>query len=69
MIRFALLIRLLSPVAYQAMRDSGFIALPGERTLFDYSHVMEVKDGCHQEIIEDISKRISLKRNKCGTIV
>ena len=47
-----------SSVAYATMAKSGFIKLPGVRTLFDYSHAMAVKEGIHHEIIEDVSKAV-----------
>ena len=38
MVRFALNLKYLSETAYKAVRESGMINLPSERTLFDYSH-------------------------------
>ncbi len=38
LIRFALNLKYLSSTAYQAIRESGMIALPSERTLYDYTH-------------------------------
>lgn len=39
------------------------LALPSNRILFDYSHFIEAKEGCQQEIIEDVVKKIK----KCGS--
>ena len=43
-IRWCLYIKSKSSKAYSALRESGFISLPSERTLFDYSHCIE--SGC-----------------------
>jgi hypothetical protein len=56
MIRFALLIKSISDSAYSAMAKSGFIHLPCQKTLYDYSHAMDVYEGCHPDIIEDLAK-------------
>ncbi|KAK3917351.1 Transposable element P transposase [Frankliniella fusca] len=58
LIRFALLIKSNSSSAYRSMRDAGFIQLPGERTLFDYSHVMPRKEGCFKEKFDKISEEV-----------
>lgn len=49
MIRFALNLRYLSSSAYQAL--SNFIALPSQRTLCDYTHVMQVTSGVSHAMI------------------
>ena len=59
MIRFALLIKTISDSAYNAMAQSGFIHLPCQKTLYDYSHAMDVYEGCHPEIIEDVAKIVN----------
>ena len=45
LIRWALNLRMKSSGAYHAMRTAGFITLPSERTLRDYTHVFENKVG------------------------
>lgn len=40
------------------MAKSGFIKLPGARTLFDDTIAMAVKEGIHTEIIEDVTKAV-----------
>ena len=50
MIRFALNLKYLSTSAYNALRN--FIALPSQRTLYDYTHVMQVTSGVSYPIID-----------------
>jgi hypothetical protein len=45
MVKWCLNIKLRSSSAYKAMRDSGFIKLPSERTLRDYTHWTKVSSG------------------------
>ncbi|XP_034246797.1 uncharacterized protein LOC117648399 [Thrips palmi] len=59
MIRFALHLKSISPAAYDAARQSGMIALPCVRTLFDYSSVYKPETGTNAKILEDISKKVS----------
>lgn len=56
MIRFALQLKMLSSTTYTTMAKSGFLRLPSDRTLFDYSHAMATQEGCHTEIIQDVAK-------------
>ena len=41
LIRWCLNLRMISPAAYHAMRSSGFVTLPSERTLRDYSNFFQ----------------------------
>ena len=50
MIRFALNLKYLSTSAYRAL--SSFIALPSQRTLCDYTHVMKVTSGVSYSMIQ-----------------
>ena len=45
MIKWCLNIKLRSSSAYRALRDSGFMKLPSERTLRDYTHWTKVTSG------------------------
>ena len=45
MVKWCLNVKLRSTSAYKAMRDSGFIKLPSERTLRDYTHWTKVSSG------------------------
>lgn len=59
MIRFALHIHLRSPSAYKALRESGVIKLPSERTLRDYSNVFHPSPGFKKETFEDLKHQAS----------
>ena len=51
-IRFALNLKYLSGTAYRAVRQSGMINLPSERTLSDYTHWAAPHSGIQLEFIE-----------------
>ena len=51
-IRFALNLKYLSGTAYRAVRQSGMINLPSERTLSDYTHWATPHSGVQLEFIE-----------------
>ena len=53
-LRFALNLRYVSPAAYRAVRGSGLIRLPSERTLVDYSHWTTPHVGVQCEFIEEL---------------
>ena len=55
-IKWCLNLLLMSGSAYRAMRDSGFVKLPSERTLRDY---FEVKTGFQDEVDEQLIQEIS----------
>ena len=50
MIRWALNLKMLSSSAYHALRTSGFVKLPSERTLRDYTHFFHQKTGFQKEV-------------------
>ena len=47
-------LKLFSFSAYHAMRSSGFITLPSERTLCDYTRWIESNTGCQPEVTEQL---------------
>ena len=57
--RFALNLKYLSTSAYKAMRRSGIINLPSERTLSDYTHWMKPHTGVQLEFIEDFDRMLA----------
>ncbi|KAK3932702.1 Transposable element P transposase [Frankliniella fusca] len=63
MIRVALRLHSYSDGALQFLNDSTIMVLPTPRTLYDYSHFIEPKEGCQEEIIKKVQEKI----NKCGT--
>ena len=52
MIKWCLNLKLLSSAAYHAMRTSGFITLPSERTLRDYTSYIKSVPGYQKEVID-----------------
>jgi hypothetical protein len=59
LIRLALRIKMISSAAYNELSESGFVQLPSERTLYDYSHVIEVQDGVCRPIINEIAEQVN----------
>ncbi len=51
-IRFALNLNYMSTSAYRAVRQSGIINLPSERTISDFSHWASAQSGVQVELIE-----------------
>ena len=59
MVRFALNLKYLSNSAYRAMRESGIIHLPSERTLSNYTHWASPHSGVQLEFIELFKSMVS----------
>ena len=57
-LRFALSVFEASRSAYERMRDSGFLALPTSRTLFDYTHFAAVKEGIDEVVLDSLANRM-----------
>ncbi len=55
-IRFALNLKYLSSTAYRAVRESGIIKLPSERTLTDYTHWTTPHSGVQYEFVEHLKE-------------
>ena len=49
-VKWCLNLKLMSTSAYHALRTSGFIKLPSERTLRDYTHLFVNKPGFQDEV-------------------
>ena len=60
MIRMCLNIKLLSTSAYHALRTSGFVKLPSERTLRDYTHYFKNASGFLDDVDEMLCKEARL---------
>ena len=58
-VRFALNLKYLSSSAYRAMRKSGIIHLPSERTLSDYTHWTAPHSGVSLEFIEEFVRMMN----------
>ena len=59
-IRWCLALKLSSSAAYRTMRDTGFISLPSERTLRDYTHIFQSKTGIQPEVNDQLAKEANL---------
>ena len=60
-VRFALSLYYSSRVAYRTATSSGFLVLPSERTLRDYTHWCSVNNGVQFEYIEQAKTVMSQK--------
>ena len=73
MIRWCLILKLLSTAAYHSLRTSGFIKLPSERTLRDYTSYFKSKPGFQPEVdcmlVEEASLHGSSKWNSYVVIL
>ncbi|KAK3910142.1 DNA transposase [Frankliniella fusca] len=58
MIWLALHLKMLSPSTVDALRDSGVISLPCNKTLFDYSHAIVPENGVSGGILQMIHDRV-----------
>ncbi len=73
-IKWCLNLKLLSTSAYHALRTSGFIKLPSERTLYDYTHYFKTKagfqDDVNSQLVEEIQKmEVNESRKFVGLLV
>lgn len=55
-IKWCLHLKMVSSAAYNAMRTSGFITLPSERTLRDYTHLVKGRTGIQPEVNTQLIK-------------
>ena len=73
MIKWCLYLRYKSSGAYEALRESGCLKLPSQRTLRDYTHVVKAANGFTLDIDEQlvrVSKLLTLKEwQKCVALV
>ena len=60
MIKWCLNLQLLSSSAYQAVKSSGVLVLPSERTLRDYTHYMRSDPGFSQSVDRELIKEAKL---------
>ncbi len=60
MIKWCLNLKLLPTSSYHCLRTSGFIKLPSERTLLDYTHYFKSKTGFQREVDKMLVEEVSL---------
>ena len=56
LIRLAILLHSRSPAAYETLRKTGVLKLPGQSTLRDYTNVIHPKTGFSPEVLEELEK-------------
>ena len=61
MIRWCLNLKMISSAAYHAMRSAGFVTLPSERTLRDYSNFFQSKPGFQHEVNKQLMREAKLE--------
>lgn len=59
-IKWCLHLKMISSAGYHAMRSSGFINLPSERTLRDYTHLIKAATGIQPEVSEQLRKEAKM---------
>lgn len=60
MIHWCLNLKLLSTSAYRALQTSGFVKLPSERTLQDYTHYVKARMGFQEDVEAELVKEVGL---------
>ncbi len=60
MIRWCLSLKLLSSGSYNALRSSGVVVLPSERTLRDYTHFVKAKPGFSPGIDKQLCREANI---------
>ena len=61
-IRFALSLKYASTAAFQQVTKLGFLALPSERTLRDYTHWCTIKTGVQDPFIDQLKHALKKER-------
>ena len=73
-IKWCLNLKLMSSCTYHALRSSGFLKLPSERTLRDYTHYFQNKPGfqdeVNQQLLEEVEKlNLPAERKYVGLLI
>lgn len=61
MIKWCLNLKLISSAAYHAVCTSGFLRLPSERTLRDYTHYFKSQPGFHSQLNQQLQKESDIE--------
>ena len=69
LIKWCLHLKCKSTSAYHALRSSGVLTLPSERTLFDYSHWMHGEVGFHPKVNHQLLEEADLTEEKNEYVV
>ncbi len=73
-IRWCINMKLLSSAGYHATRTAGFIKLPSERTLHDYTHYFKLTAGYQKEVLKQLQEesqvdKLPCNKQFCGIII
>ena len=60
-IRWCLNLKMISSAAYHAMRSAGFVTLPSERTLRDYSNFFQSKPGFQHDVNKQLMREAKVE--------
>ncbi|XP_070562112.1 uncharacterized protein [Ptychodera flava] len=60
-IRWCLFLKFKSSACYDALRKSGFVKLPSQRTLSDYSNYIKPKVGLNKPVLKEVVSEIRAK--------
>ncbi len=58
LIKWCINLKLISTAGYHALRTSGFVSLPSERTLRDYTHHFTSTAGFQTEVFQQLQKEV-----------
>lgn len=61
MVKWCLNLKLLSSSSYHALRTTGFMHLPSERTLRDYTHYIKARSGFQDDMDEDLKREANIQ--------
>jgi hypothetical protein len=64
LVRYALLLHAQSPAAYKLVQESGVLRLPGESTLWAFTHAIHPEVGFNPEVIEVRNQANKLDENQ-----
>ena len=67
LIRWCLHLKFISSGAYHAIRNSGLLTLPSERTLRDYTHWIRAGIGFNSAVDEQLLKEINVTEDVIST--
>ena len=68
-IKWCLHLRYLSSSVYHALRSSGIIKLPSERTLYDYTHWIKAGVGFLKEADDQLKSKVKIHKDKDQYVV
>ena len=64
LVKWCLHLKFKSTSAYHALRSTGVLTLPSERTLFDYSHWIKGEVGFQPKVNDQLLEEADLRRGE-----